>query len=89
MICSALKILEYVSCNRPVLTTNIENYKNIIENNKFGLVVEPDNVKEFADAAKRMLKSTKNFRNSRKFILKNFTWRHTAEKILNIMGDVA
>lgn len=49
------KVFEYMAVGLPVITSNFELYKNVVEKNKCGLCVNPLDVKEIVDAIKYVL----------------------------------
>ncbi len=89
---SSMKSLEYSSAGKPVVITKCEGVSDIIENAKCGLVVEPDNNDALADAIIRLLKDKKLRdelgQNGRKLIEENYTWRHVASKMLDIVKRI-
>lgn len=89
---SSMKTLEYSSAGTPVVITRCEGVSDIVEKGKCGLVVAPDNNDEFADAVIRLLKEPSLNRelgmNGRKLIEENYTWKHVAGKMLDIMKRI-
>jgi glycosyltransferase involved in cell wall biosynthesis len=46
---SALKIMEYLYCNKPVVTIDVNEYR-FIKDNSFGLLYESNNINDLADS---------------------------------------
>lgn len=55
---SPLKIFEYMAMGKPVVATRVENISQIIEDGVNGLLVEPGNYRELAQAIVKLLKSS-------------------------------
>ena len=82
---SALKILEYLYCNKPVITIDVLEYKFIKENN-FGYLYETDNL---IDLSEKMLLAL-NFNDkimSKEFVKKNYSKEKTFSKYLKIINS--
>ena len=82
---SALKILEYLYCNKPVITIDVLEYKFIKENN-FGYLYETDNL---IDLSEKMLHAL-NFNDkimSKEFVKKNYSKEKTFSKYLKIINS--
>ena len=58
--CMPVKFFEYMSFEKPVLSTNCNAVAQIINNNNLGLIVE-DNPEDFAEGIKNFLKQDINF----------------------------
>ncbi len=86
---SSMKTLEYSAAGTPVIITRCEGVSDIVENGKCGLVVDPDSNGELADAVIRLLKDPALRKelgdNGRKLIEEGYTWRHVAQKMLDII----
>ena len=83
---SPLKLFDYLSCGKPVVGSNIPEMGNIIRESEAGIVVEPDNTIELAEAITRLLADA-NLRNrlgsnGRKLILDKYNWTAIARTIL-------
>jgi len=88
---SPLKIYEYMSCGKPVVSSRIPNLE-FIEQNHAGLLVEPENPKELAKAIIKLLKDEKLRRelgeNGRKYVTKNHSWEAVARKVAEVCKSV-
>lgn len=56
-----LKLFEYIQCNVPMIATDFELWKPIVEGNGVGICVDPNNVLEIRQAIYKLL-NDKNFR---------------------------
>jgi len=75
---SPVKIFEYMSCGRAVVSTEIGQINEIIENGRNGLLAEPENIDQMCDLVFQLLKSDalrkKVGDEARKDILEKHTW---------------
>ena len=83
------KMLEFMSCARPVIVGVEGQARQIVEDAGAGLVIEPENAGALAEAihqlaANRELATTLG-QKGREFILQNFSRRQTAEKYLELL----
>ncbi len=89
---SSMKTLEYSAAGTPVVITRCEGVSDIVENGRCGLVVDPDDNGQLAEVVIRLLKDPQLRKelggNGRKMIEEGYTWRHMAEKMLDIIGKV-
>lgn len=93
---SPLKLMEYLALNKPVIITDLPNYKFIIENNKNSLVLINDNMPDsIANGIEYFVHNVTQLKieasNSRNFIINNYLWDMQAERlnkfILSICDD--
>jgi len=54
-VCLAGKIVEYMMCGTPVLCSRFDHWRTYVEDERTGLMVEPDNIDEVVKACERML----------------------------------
>ena len=88
---SPLKIYEYMSCGKPVVSSRIPNLE-FIEQNNAGLLVESENPKELAKAIIKLLKDERLRRelgeNGRKYVTKNHSWEAVARRVAEVCKSV-
>lgn len=86
---SAFKIYEYASCSKPIISTNLLGIADFLNKNKCGLLVEPSNSKDLADAIIKLLNNPKLAeemgKNGRKTILNGYSWKNVAEKTQKVI----
>ena len=82
---SALKILEYLYCNKPVITIDVLEYKFIKENN-FGYLYETDNINDLSEKILLSLNSNDKIL-SKEFVKNNFSKEKTFPKYLKIINS--
>ncbi|UZE92302.1 MAG: glycosyltransferase family 4 protein [Methanosarcinales archaeon] len=89
---SPIKIFEYMACAKPIVTTNIEIVKDIIEKNQCGILVEPGNIDEIAHAIDYLFKNKKKARemgrNGRSAVLKSYSWDKVSGQIYESMMEI-
>ncbi len=78
------KMLEFMSCARPVILGVEGQAQQIVEEAGSGLIIEPENAEPLAQAIQKLLADRalgeSLGRNGREYILKNFSRDRTAEK---------
>jgi glycosyltransferase involved in cell wall biosynthesis len=84
------KMLEFMSCGRPVILAVDGQARKILEEAQAGIYVEPENFSALANAILRLeadpvLRETLG-RNGRRHILQNFSRRQTALTYLEILN---
>ncbi|MBH1942047.1 glycosyltransferase [Mobilitalea sibirica] len=79
------KLFEYMEAKLPVICTNYKLWREIINKNNCGIVVNPNNSNEVKEAINYIIKNTKESEdmgnNGRDAVLNEFNWK-TQEKIL-------
>ncbi len=86
------KMLEFMSCARPVILGVDGQARQIVEDAEAGLVIEPENAGELVRAinqlsANRELGAVLG-QKGRKYILRNFSRDHTAEKYIDVLQSL-
>jgi len=90
-IASPLKIYEYLSCEKPVVSSRIPNLE-LIEQQNAGILIEPENPKKLAEAIMNLLKNeklrNKMGKNGRKYVAKNHSWKMVTEKVESVISEI-
>jgi glycogen(starch) synthase len=85
-------LLEAQACAKPVVAFNIGGVNEAVSNSETGLLVKLGNTNEFADALLKLLSDKilleKLGANGRRFVVENFTWDISAQKMLNVYREV-
>lgn len=86
------KMLEFMSCARPVILGVDGQARQIVEQAGAGLFFEPENAAALVQAiahlnANRELAAALG-QNGRQYILRQFSRAHTAEKYIQVLGDL-
>ena len=83
---SPLKMFEYMSSGKSIISSNLDVIKEILVNEKTALLVDPDNSSQWCNAIER-LKSDSKLAHSLGIIAKDnvrkFTWSERSKMILN------
>lgn len=77
-----LPILEGFACSVPVVTSNVGSMKEVADD--AAVLVDPENVSEITEGIKIAIGRKKEFISKGKKRLKNFSWRKTAKKTLEV-----
>jgi glycosyltransferase involved in cell wall biosynthesis len=88
--CSPIKVFEYLSCGKPVILSNIGDDSKLFNETDFVVLIDLDDPNELADKLSEIISNNYfklNIINAREFILMNYTWRSTAEKVLKICSQ--
>lgn len=82
------KMFEYMMVSLPVIITNCDLWKDIVEDNKCGIAIDPDRHQESADKIVYLLKDDKLLKefgnNGLKAVQTKFNWANEEVKLLNI-----
>ena len=82
---SPIKIFEYMACAKPVVASDVEVVKDIINENRCGLLAKQGDAEDFAEKIKMLLEDEalrKRFGdNGRKAAIGKYTWERVAEEI--------
>jgi glycosyltransferase involved in cell wall biosynthesis len=86
------KMLEFMSCARPVILGVDGQARQIVEQAGAGLVIEPENAQALVQAIQQ-LADDRPFaqalgKKGREYILRNFSRRGTAEKYIEVLNEL-
>ncbi len=88
---SPLKIYEYLACGKPVVSSRIPNIE-FIEQQKAGILVEPENPEELAKAIIKLLENEslreEMGKNGRDLVVKYYSWEANARKVEDICENL-
>jgi colanic acid biosynthesis glycosyl transferase WcaI len=86
------KMLEFMSCARPVILGVDGQARSILEEAQGGLVIEPENAEALANAIRYLAANRELARelghNGRQHIVRKFSRRHTAEKYIRVLEQL-
>lgn len=84
----SFKLFEYWATGKPVVVSRVETISTVVKNGKNGLLVEPENERELADALllvlKDPVKAKKMGAEGRKLVEKKFNWSSLMTKEASI-----
>ena len=88
---SPLKLCEYMACQKPVVATKTSGFE-ILEENDAGLLIDPEDTKEFANAIVQLLMSPELRRkmgtNGRRYVVENRSWERVARSVAEVCQQV-
>jgi len=83
-----VKMFEYMACGLPVIASNVPLWKQIIEENKCGICVNPFNSEDIANTINKMVENPALLKemgaNGRKAILSKYNWSFEESKLLKL-----
>jgi len=86
---SPIKIFEYLACERPVVTSDVDDIGDFVRSCGAGMVIEPDDDRALADALRWLLlhpdDATIMGRSGRKAVLERRSWVHTSKRVSEIL----
>lgn len=87
-----VKMFEYMAAGIPVVTSNIPLWKEIVDGNSCGLIVNPMNPTEIGNAINFLIsnpeKAEEMGRNGQKAVLEKYNWAVEEEKLLKIYEEI-
>jgi len=85
---NSVKIFEYMMVRLPVVSSNFEGLKNIIEENKCGITVDPSSSKEIAEAIRYLFEhpeeAKKMGENGRRAVEEKYNWENESKKLIKV-----
>jgi colanic acid biosynthesis glycosyl transferase WcaI len=86
------KLLEFMSCGRPVILGVDGQARTILEEARGGLVIEPENSDALAHAIRYLAANRETARelgrNGREYVVRKFSRRQTAEKYIRVLEHI-
>ena len=87
-----VKMFEYMASGLPVISSNIELWKEIVEGNSCGICVDPLNPQEIADAINYILTHPKEAQqmgqNGQETVLAKYNWGVEEKKLFEVYGGL-
>jgi glycosyltransferase involved in cell wall biosynthesis len=85
-----IKIFEYMEAALPIICSNVELWKNIIEKYNCGICVDPNNSDEIYKALLFMIENKEKSylmgQNGRKAVLEEYNWNSQAAEYINVIS---
>ena len=85
---SPVKIYEYMSCGKPVISTKIGQIAELIEDGKTGFLTKPNDIKKISSRISDLIENQKLREQvgkaARAEILKNHTWKKRGEQLARL-----
>jgi colanic acid biosynthesis glycosyl transferase WcaI len=86
------KMLEFMSCAKPVILGVSGQAREIIERSRAGICIEPENADQLCDAILQLRKQDwlreSLGRNGREYIIRNLSRERTADEYLQVLNEV-
>ncbi|WP_172371603.1 glycosyltransferase family 4 protein [Sporosarcina jiandibaonis] len=87
-----VKMFEYMAAGIPVIASNFPLWKDILNKNKCGLIVDPMNPKEIAEAISWVLENPieaeQMGQNGRKAVETEYNWEKESEKLIKVYKNL-
>jgi len=91
-VCEPIKLFEYMGNGLPVIANNYDMVRNIILPSECGILVDPTNPNEIADAMEEILKNQEKWiKRGKKGMLsvkEKFNWKIYGEKLTKIYMEL-
>ena len=85
------KIFEYLTFGLPVISSNFDLYRGVVENHNVGLCVDPDNNEDISRALKTIVEESKYSELSssiESFPFDDYSWEFEFEKFVAFLGKI-
>lgn len=86
---SPLKIFEYMASKKPIITTDLPSIKEVLENDRNAVLIEPSNPKSLAEAIIKIKENPvfaiKISNNAYNDVVSKYTWDKRAENIFDFV----
>ncbi len=86
------KLFEYMAAGLPVIVSNFPLWKEIIEENRCGIAVNPLNPKEIAKAVEYIINHSDEAKkmgiNGKNAVIEKYNWEKESEKLLAVYQDL-
>jgi glycosyltransferase involved in cell wall biosynthesis len=90
--CLPNKLFDYMLVGLPVIASNFPLYKEVVDENNCGLIVDPTKPEEIAAAIEYLIEHPEEARkmgkNGRKAVLEKYNWEKESKKLLAIYERV-
>jgi len=85
---SAIKMREYLACGKPVVASDVEGVRELLEESNAGICVPAESPRELANAVVGLLREPKSRnrmgKSGRKNIVENRSWESVAKKVFEV-----
>jgi glycosyltransferase involved in cell wall biosynthesis len=90
--CLPNKLFDYMLVGLPVVASNFPLYREVVEPNRCGLIVDPSKPEEIARAMEYLIEHPEEARtmgeNGRRAVLEKYNWEKESERLLQIYSAV-
>ena len=92
IVSKPVKMFEYMAAGLPIIASDFNLFKDIIEKNKCGFCVDPFDIKQVSTYIKKLMDNPKLAiemgQNGRKVVLKKYNWAIEEKKLLSIYQNL-
>ncbi len=92
MSCLPNKLFDYMLVNLPLVASDFPLYKEIVEENKCGICVDPTNPQRIAEAIEYLIEHPNEAKkmgdNGKKAVLEKYNWERESGKLLEIYSSL-
>jgi len=92
LIALPVKLFEYMAAGLPVIASNFPLWKEIVEGNECGIMVDPLNPKEIARAIEYLInhpdEAHRRGENGRRAVLEKYNWETEGQKLLALYEEL-
>jgi glycosyltransferase involved in cell wall biosynthesis len=85
---SALKMYEYLACNKPIVASDISGVGDLLDKSGGGIKVPPEDTNELASAIIKLIDNNdlrcKMGYNGRNYVVFNHSWKLVAKKVIDV-----
>ncbi len=91
-VSSPLKLMEYLAMEKPVIVTDIEAHREVVNNSPCGIFIKSNNPEEIAQGIirtyclKNKLKEIGKM--GREIVARNYTWKKQADNLINFLESL-
>lgn len=87
------KLFESMYNQTPVLATNFELWKDVVEENQCGFLIDPNNVDEIRNALKEIMnqpaeKNAEMGANGRRAVIEKYSWNIVSKELLKLYREI-
>ena len=84
-------VVEAMSCGIPVVATNVDGFREVVDDGKTGFIVEKNNIEEIANNLEKLLRNEElrhEFgKNGRKRVMKLYDWEKNVESMVELYNS--
>lgn len=87
-----IKVFDYMACGKPVIYSNLSSFKEFMDIEKFGLLIEPDDLNSALDRIGLYLVNPEKLKEdslaARKLFEEKYNWEEIENKMMKIIGEL-
>ena len=87
------KMFEYMSAGLPIVTSNFQLWREIVEGNECGICVDPENIDQLVNAIQYLIdnpiEAKRLGENGRRAIIEKYNWEQEQQKLLTLYKNLS